>query len=151
MLAAVAALLLLTGCNSSNWTSGDSSSGEDHSSDSKFMAARDLPDGFPVDDVPVLAGRIVRSETGEAAGAPPGKKAWAVEVAVGGDMDDAFQAAHAALLRVGFKETQSFDEGPDRQSILTWKMLNVVLAASHENGVATLWYAIGPDGLRLAG
>ena len=115
------------------------------------MAAHDLPDGFPVEQVPVLAGRIVRSKTGEAAGAPPGKAAWAIEVAVGGDADDSFQAAVAALLDRGFKENQSYNEGPGRQSFLTSKSYVVAVSAMEISGHATLWYAVGPDGLRLAG
>lgn len=102
-------------------------------------------------DVPVLAGRIVRSETGEAAGAPPGKNAWAIEVAVDGAADDCFQAAVAALRDHGFKETQSYNEGPGRQSFLTSKSYNVIVSAIEMSGDATLWYAVGPDGLRIAG
>lgn len=148
--AAVAAVLLLAACNGSDEPSGGTP-GDQRPGRTELMAADDLPDGFPVDDVPVVAGRIVSSKTGEAAGAPPGKKAWAVEVAVGGDRDDAFQEARVALLRAGFKETEIYDDGPDRQSILTLKSLNVIVAASHENGVTTLWYVVGPDGLRVAG
>lgn len=140
-----------TGCGSFDESSGDVSSREGRSSDPTFLAARDLPDGFPVDEVPVLAGRIVHSKTGEAAGAPPGKDAWAIEVAVDGDADECFQAAVAALQDRGFKETQSYNEGPGRQAFLTSKSYNVIVSAMVMSGDATLWYAVGPDGLRFAG
>jgi hypothetical protein len=99
----------------------------------------------------VLSGRIVRSETGEAAGAPPGKDAWAVELVIGGDTDECFGAAVDALHDRGLKETHSYGEGAGRQAVLTSRTYNVVVSAMEISGECTLFYAVGPDGLRLAG
>jgi hypothetical protein len=116
-----------------------------------FLGADDLPVGFPVKQVPVLNGRIVRSETGKAAGAPPGKDAWAVELSIDQPADECFQAAVDALRAQGLKQTRTHGGGPGAQAVLTWKSLNVIVSTTEISGDCRLWYVVGPDGLRLAG
>ena len=110
---AVLSAVLLPGCDSSNARPDTGIVDEP-----TFLTARELPKGFPVNDVPVLTGKVLRTQTGYKAGAPRGKDAWSVELAIDSRVEECYRSAVDALLDRGLRETQSFNQGASKQSFL---------------------------------
>jgi hypothetical protein len=147
----LAVLLLGTqaGCGIASDSSVGSSDGEGGPT---LLTKRELPPGFPADEVPVLAGRIVSVKTGKAAGAPRGREAWAVRVQIDDDLDECFKEAVEVLHDRGLLESQAFTNGPGRQAMFKSKSDTVILTALDRlSADCTLWYSVGDGELNLAG
>ena len=96
--------LLLTFALTACGGDGEEPDASDGSTASSSVDTGDLPEGFPVDDVPLIEGRITQAMAGEEAGEDGG---FVVILQADGRSDSVLAEAVALLTDAGFTVTES--------------------------------------------
>lgn len=109
------------------------------SSDGSFqVGSRELPEGFPADEVPMIDGEILASSRI----AENDEEVWSVTLLAGSSVDDAFTEARDGLTGAGFEETHAVDTNAYRSATLEGDDFRVQLTAAEGSDGTSLSYMV---------